>query len=160
MRNKIRPESCWSSGNNCFTKWPGPEKDIPHQALNQVDWLDVLQRVLLANTPPHMYDDMKTHLQEMLDIGAIWNSHSPWASTVVLLQKKDGSLRLTSGSWTMGPSKMPTCYPTSMRPQQSAGVPIVLLIWPEVWLLASQDGWGKQTTDHVYCGAIGILQVW
>ena len=43
--------------------------------------------------PPHMYDDVKAHLQEMLDIGAIWKSHSLWASTVVLVQMKDGSLR-------------------------------------------------------------------
>ena len=43
--------------------------------------------------PSHMYDDMKTHLQEMLDIDAIWKSHNPWVSAVVLVQKKDGSLR-------------------------------------------------------------------
>ena len=43
--------------------------------------------------PPHMYDDVKAHLQEMLDIGAIRKSHSPWASVVVLVQKKGGSLR-------------------------------------------------------------------
>ena len=43
--------------------------------------------------PPHMYDDMKAHLQEMLDIGAIQKSHSPWVSVVVLVWKKDGSLR-------------------------------------------------------------------
>ena len=42
---------------------------------------------------PHMYDDIKAHLQEMLDTGAIWKLHSPWASTVVLVWKKDGSLR-------------------------------------------------------------------
>ena len=41
---------------------------------------------------PQMYNDMKTHLQEMLDISAIWKSHSPWAIMVVLVQKKDGSL--------------------------------------------------------------------
>ena len=35
-----------------------------------------------------MYNDMKAHLQEMQDIGAIQKSHSPWASTVVLVQKK------------------------------------------------------------------------
>ena len=32
-------------------------------------------------------------VQEMLDIGTIWKLHSPLASTVVLVQKKDGSLR-------------------------------------------------------------------
>ena len=40
-----------------------------------------------------MYDDMRAHIQEMLDIGAIHKSHSPWASAVVLVQKKDGGLR-------------------------------------------------------------------
>ena len=43
--------------------------------------------------PPHMYDDMKAHIQEMLDIGAIHRSHSLWASAVVLVWKKDGGLR-------------------------------------------------------------------
>ena len=40
-----------------------------------------------------MYDDVRAHIQEMLDIGAICKSHSPWASTVVLVQKRDGGLR-------------------------------------------------------------------
>ena len=43
--------------------------------------------------PPHMYEDVRPHIQEMLDIGAIHRSHSPWASTVVLVWKKDGGLR-------------------------------------------------------------------
>ena len=43
--------------------------------------------------PPHMYDDMRAHIQEMLDIGAIRKSHSLWASVVVLVCKKDGGLR-------------------------------------------------------------------
>ena len=41
--------------------------------------------------PPHMYDNVRAHIQEMLDIVAIHWSHSPWASTVVLVQKKDGA---------------------------------------------------------------------
>ena len=40
-----------------------------------------------------MYDTVKAHLQEMLDIGAIQKSHSLWVSAVVLVWKKDGSLR-------------------------------------------------------------------
>ena len=40
-----------------------------------------------------MYDDVRAHIQEMLDIGAICKSHSPWASAVVLVWKKDSGLR-------------------------------------------------------------------
>ena len=42
--------------------------------------------------PPHEYEEVRKHLQEMLDIGAIRRSTSPWASPVVLVCKKDGSL--------------------------------------------------------------------
>ena len=42
---------------------------------------------------PHTYDDVKANLQEMLNIGAIWKLLSPWDSTLVLVQKKGGSLR-------------------------------------------------------------------
>ena len=37
---------------------------------------------------------MKQHLQEMVDVGAIRRSFSPWKSAVVLVRKKDGGLRL------------------------------------------------------------------
>ena len=50
--------------------------------------------------PPHMCDNVRAHIQEMLDIGAIQKSHNPWASTVVLVWKRMavwGSV-LTSGS--------------------------------------------------------------
>ena len=40
-----------------------------------------------------MYDDVRAHIQEMLDISAIHKSNSPWASAVVLVWKNDGSLR-------------------------------------------------------------------
>ena len=40
-----------------------------------------------------MCNEVKTHIQEMLDVGAIQPSNSPWASAVVLVWKKDGKLR-------------------------------------------------------------------
>ena len=46
---------------------------------------------------PHQYDEVRKHLQEMFDIGAIQKSCSPWASMVVLVRKKDGSLRFCIG---------------------------------------------------------------
>ena len=43
--------------------------------------------------PPHMYNDMRAHIQKMQDIRAICQLHSPWSSAVALVQKKDGGLR-------------------------------------------------------------------
>ena len=40
-----------------------------------------------------MYDEVKAHIQEMLDLGAIRPSNSPWASAIVLVRNKDGRLR-------------------------------------------------------------------
>ena len=47
--------------------------------------------------PPQMYDEVKAHIQEMLDLGAIRPSNSPWASAIVLVRKKDGRLRFCIG---------------------------------------------------------------
>ena len=43
--------------------------------------------------PPHLFDEVKNHLKEMIEAGAIRKSSSPWASAIVLVRKKDGSLR-------------------------------------------------------------------
>jgi transposase InsO family protein len=44
--------------------------------------------------PPHMYEEVKEHLEQLLEGGIIRKSHSPWASNMVLVRKKDGSLRV------------------------------------------------------------------
>ena len=43
--------------------------------------------------PPQLFSEVKAHLKEMLDLGAIRHSNSPWASAIVLVRKKDGKLR-------------------------------------------------------------------
>ena len=43
--------------------------------------------------PPHLYEGVWKHLKEMVEIGATRKSNSPWPSAVVLVGKKDGSLR-------------------------------------------------------------------
>ena len=42
---------------------------------------------------PHKVEEVCQHIQEMLDGGAIWPSQSPWCNAVVLVWKKDGTLR-------------------------------------------------------------------
>ena len=46
-----------------------------------------------SRIPPHLFEEVKNHLKEMIEVGAIHKSNSPWASAVVLVRKKDGSLR-------------------------------------------------------------------
>ena len=43
--------------------------------------------------PPHQYEEVHKHLKEMEAVGAICRSNSPWANPVVLVKRKDGSLR-------------------------------------------------------------------
>ena len=96
-------------------EWPKPEQEQARELLLQLEHLFACSNLDLGKTalikhkievmdwmpfkehywciPLHMYDDVRVHIQEMLDIGAIQKSYSPWGSTVVLVQKKDGSLR-------------------------------------------------------------------
>ena len=88
-------------------EWPNPEQEQARELLLKWEHLFAHSSLELGKTalikhiievpdqmplkehcqciPPHMYNDMMTHIQEMLDIGAIQKSHSPWASTVVLV---------------------------------------------------------------------------
>ena len=43
--------------------------------------------------PPPLFEEVKVHFQEMVEVGTIERSFSPWASAVVLVRKKDGGLR-------------------------------------------------------------------
>ena len=51
-------------------------------------------RLPYRRIPPHLMPEVKSMLQEMLDQGIIRHSKSSFASPIVLVKKKDGSLRL------------------------------------------------------------------
>jgi len=43
--------------------------------------------------PPNLIEEVKYHIQEMLSIGVIRKSQSPFSSNVVIVRKKDGTIR-------------------------------------------------------------------
>ena len=72
--------------------------------LNEIGCMDVAEHVikLLDKEPfkehfrhiaPPLVEEVREHLQEMLDGGTICPSQSPWCNAVVLVRKKDRGLR-------------------------------------------------------------------
>ena len=57
-----------------------------------------------------MYDEVKAHIQEMLDVGAIRPSNSPWASAVVLVQKKDRKFQFCIDLWKLNARTIKDAY--------------------------------------------------
>ena len=71
---------------------------------NEIGCTDTMEHVieLMKDEPfkerfqhiaPALVDEVHQHIQEMLDGGAIRPSQLPWCNAVVLVRKKDGSLR-------------------------------------------------------------------
>ena len=60
--------------------------------------------------PSGMYEEVKAHIQEMLDVGAIRPSNSPWASAVVLVQKKDRKLWFCINLWKLNARTIKDAY--------------------------------------------------
>ncbi|MEW8316224.1 MAG: reverse transcriptase domain-containing protein [Candidatus Thiodiazotropha endolucinida] len=90
---KHRATQVFSKWNAVFSK---DLKDIGHTSL-------VEHRIKLTNEepfkepyrriPPALIEEVREHIQEMLQAGAIRNSESPYSSNVVIVRKKDGSIR-------------------------------------------------------------------
>ena len=75
--------------------------------------------------PPRMYDDMRAHIQEMLDNSAICKSYSPWASMVVLVWKTDYGLRFCIdlrklNNWTIKDAYLLPCIDETLDSLQGS----------------------------------------
>lgn len=73
-------------------EWDLRRTDLITHHINMQDDHPIKQR---HRCIPHaMYNEVRQYLKEMLNAGLISESFSPWASPLVLVRKKDGSLRL------------------------------------------------------------------
>lgn len=75
------------------------DTDLGHTNIVQhrIDLLeggDVPFKQRYRRIPPAMYEEVKDHIRQLMNAGVIRPSHSPWASNVVLVKKKDNSLRM------------------------------------------------------------------
>ena len=94
------PESEQKQARKLLLKW---EHLFAHSDLDLGKTALIKHRIQLTDQMPFkehywhirllMYNNVRVHIQEMLDISTIHKSQSLWASTVVLVQKKDGGLR-------------------------------------------------------------------
>ena len=58
-----------------------------------------------------LLDEVRQHLQEMLDGGAICPLQSPWCNVVVLVWKKDGGLQFCIDFWWLNARTKKDSYP-------------------------------------------------
>ena len=64
--------------------------DITEHDIELLDYEPFKER--FRRIAPPLVEEVRQHIQEMLDRGAIHPSQSPWCNAVVLVRKKDGSL--------------------------------------------------------------------
>ena len=95
----ITHEEC-DQGKEILTKWShifstGPtdlgDTDLVEHEIHLTDnipFKDPCRRI-----PPGIFEEVRQNLNEMLSVGAIRPSQSPYSSNVVLVRKKDGALR-------------------------------------------------------------------
>ena len=68
------------------------------------------------NIPSGLLEEMKDHLDHMLDVGAIKPSKLAWSNTVVLVWKKDGGLRFCINFQRLNAQTQKGCLSTPLNP--------------------------------------------
>lgn len=86
--------------------------DLIAHEIPLVDDVPIRQRY--RRIPPSDYDSVKAHINQLLEAQVIRESCSPYASPIVLVKKKDGSLRMcvdySSGCFSPAPHRrIPRC---------------------------------------------------
>ncbi len=61
---------------------------------------------------PADIDDVRKHLQDLLNVGIIKESHSPYASPIVIARKKNGAVRMCIDYRTLNARTIPNQYTT------------------------------------------------
>ena len=92
--------------------------------------------------PPNLFDEVRNHLKEMLEIGALQCSSSPRASTEVLIRKKDGSLQFCIDLRCLNARTIKDAYslPHIKETRLLGRSHHLHLFGSKEWILAGRDG--------------------
>ena len=99
--------------------------------------------------PPPLVEEVRNHLKEMLESGAIRPSQSAWCNVVVLVQKKDSGLHFCIDFCCMKEGFLPSAQDTRGVRELSGSWPLFLL-GSQIWILANKDGRGVKAVYHLY----------
>ena len=77
----------------CLEKNENGCTDATKHVIELLPEQDELFKERFRRIAPHEVEEVCQHIQEMLDEGAIWPSQSPWCNAIILVWKKDGTLR-------------------------------------------------------------------
>ena len=165
-RQKLLLELLWKDGRSDKLKKWLPELALQFKCMlmehhnifslerNEIGCTDAAEHVIelldtepfkgrFRRTAPPLVEEVREHLQEILDGGVIRPSQSPWCNAVVLVRKKDGGLRFCIDFRRLNSRTKKDAYPPSpyARDHGVHGRCLVLLYnGPEIGLLAGQDG--------------------
>ena len=109
--------------------------------------------------PPPQLDEVREHLKLMLDVGVIWPSNSPWCNAVVLVRKKDGSLRFCIDFRKLNSLTVKDSHPLPhiCETLESRWGCSFLNVRHEFWILAGPYGQGIQAIYCLYLGQYGFV---
>ena len=90
--NQVTVHALLAEYHEIFSLEPGEFRctDLVKHEIRVID--DKPFKVRFQIIPPPMMDEVWAHMNEMLEVGAIHPSQSPWCNAVVLVCKKDGGL--------------------------------------------------------------------
>ena len=84
-------------------------KDLVEMTVDTQGHLPIKQKPYRSALTQH--ETIEKHISKMLDAGVVQESASPWASPVVIVPKKDGSLRLCINYRKLNNITVKNCYP-------------------------------------------------
>ena len=111
--------------------------------------------------PPLMMDEVHTHVKEMLEVGAICPSHSPWCNAIVFMCKKDWDLQFCINFCKLNVRTRKDSFPLSWiqeAPQSlvSAGYFSYMDLKARFWQIAMDEA-SKQYTAFTV-GNLGFFE--